>query len=145
MLKCNLGFAWISPLWRYCSISQNNFFSLLLLFELRKWQFFYCLSHQESSLYNIVGYFKKSFALSKKKVCIHTCISDFIIIANGSLYVTITHFVNYFLKYKNKHSYINSLKYARCWMLGAGALGQPRGMVWGGRREKCSGWGTHVY
>ena len=29
-------------------------------------------------------------------------------------------------------------------MLGAGALGQPRGMVWGGRREEGSGWGTHV-
>ena len=28
---------------------------------------------------------------------------------------------------------------------GAGALGQPRGMEWGGRREECSGWGTHVY
>ena len=25
---------------------------------------------------------------------------------------------------------------ARCWMLGAGALGRPRGMVWGGRREE---------
>ena len=31
------------------------------------------------------------------------------------------------------------------WMLGAGALGRPRGMVWGGRREEVSGWGTHVY
>ena len=31
------------------------------------------------------------------------------------------------------------------WMLGAGALGQPRGMVWGGRREEGSGWGTHIY
>ena len=30
-------------------------------------------------------------------------------------------------------------------MLGAGALGQPRGMLWGGRREEGSGWGTHVY
>ena len=30
-------------------------------------------------------------------------------------------------------------------MLGAGALRQPRGMVWGGRREEASGWGTHVY
>ena len=30
-------------------------------------------------------------------------------------------------------------------MLGAGALGQPRGMVRGRRREECSGWGTHVY
>ena len=30
-------------------------------------------------------------------------------------------------------------------MLGAGALGGPRGMVWGGRREEGSGWGTHVY
>ena len=35
--------------------------------------------------------------------------------------------------------------YARYWMLGAGALGQPRGMEWGGRREEGSGWGTHVY
>ena len=34
---------------------------------------------------------------------------------------------------------------ARYWMLGAGALGRPRGMVWGGRREEGSGWGAHVY
>ena len=31
------------------------------------------------------------------------------------------------------------------WMLGAGALGRPRGMVWGGKREEGSEWGTHVY
>ena len=29
-------------------------------------------------------------------------------------------------------------------MLGAGALGRLRGMVWGGRREEGSGWGTRV-
>ena len=29
--------------------------------------------------------------------------------------------------------------------IGAGALGRPRGMVWGGRREEGSGWKTHVY
>ena len=34
---------------------------------------------------------------------------------------------------------------AQYWMLGAGALGGPRGMVQGGRREEGSGWGTHVY
>ena len=34
---------------------------------------------------------------------------------------------------------------ARYWMLGAGALGRPRGMVWGWRREEGSGWGTQVY
>ena len=34
---------------------------------------------------------------------------------------------------------------ARYWMLGAGALGRPREMVWGGRRQEGSGWGTHVY
>ena len=34
---------------------------------------------------------------------------------------------------------------ARYWTLGAGALGRPRGRVWGGRREEGSGWGTHVY
>ena len=31
------------------------------------------------------------------------------------------------------------------WMLGAGALGQPRGIVQGGRRDGGSGWGTRVY
>ena len=30
-------------------------------------------------------------------------------------------------------------------MLGAGALGRPRGMVQGGRWEEGSGWGTRVY
>ena len=34
---------------------------------------------------------------------------------------------------------------AQYWMLGAGALGRPRGMVQGGRREDGSGWGTRVY
>ena len=34
---------------------------------------------------------------------------------------------------------------ARYWMLGAGALGRPRGMVRGGWREEGSGWGTRVY
>ena len=29
-------------------------------------------------------------------------------------------------------------------MFGAGALGRPRGMVRGRRREEGSGWGTHV-
>ena len=29
-------------------------------------------------------------------------------------------------------------------VLGAGALGRPRGMGWRGRREGVSGWGTHV-
>ena len=33
---------------------------------------------------------------------------------------------------------------ARYWMLGAGALGLPRGRVWGGRREEGSGW-EHRY
>ena len=35
-----------------------------------------------------------------------------------------------------------SMHDAGCWMLGAGALGQPRGRVWGGRREEGSGWGA---
>ena len=29
-------------------------------------------------------------------------------------------------------------------VLGADALGRPRGMRWGGRREQGSGWGTYV-
>ena len=31
------------------------------------------------------------------------------------------------------------------WMLGAGALGRPRGRIWGRRREEGSGWGAQVY
>ena len=34
---------------------------------------------------------------------------------------------------------------ARNWTLGAGALGQPRGMIRGGWRDGGSGWGTRVY
>ena len=34
---------------------------------------------------------------------------------------------------------------ARYWMLGAGALGRPRGIVGEGRREGGSGWETRVY
>ena len=29
-------------------------------------------------------------------------------------------------------------------VLGAGALGRPKGMGWGGMREGGSGWGTHI-
>ena len=29
-------------------------------------------------------------------------------------------------------------------VLGPGALGRPRGMGWGGRRERRSEWGIHV-
>jgi len=32
---------------------------------------------------------------------------------------------------------------ARYWMLGAGALGRPRGMVWGGRRRRVQD-GEHM-
>ena len=47
----------------------------------------------------------------------------------------------------NKHTTLplHDSKTTRYWMLGASALGQPRGMVWEGRREEGSGWGTHVY
>ena len=34
---------------------------------------------------------------------------------------------------------------ARYWMLGPVALGWPREMVWGGKREEGSGWGIRVY
>jgi len=34
---------------------------------------------------------------------------------------------------------------ARYRKLGAGALGRPRGMAQGGKKEEGSGWGTHVY
>ena len=34
---------------------------------------------------------------------------------------------------------------ARYWMLEAGALGRPRGMVQGERGEEGSGWGARVY
>ena len=35
-------------------------------------------------------------------------------------------------------------KYKEHFFLALGALGGPRGMEWGGRREEGSGWGTHV-
>ena len=50
----------------------------------------------------------------------------------------------------NTYNIINEMSHqsrfdARYWMLGAGALGWPRGMVWGRRREEGPGWWTHVY
>ena len=62
-----------------------------------------------------------------------------------SIFVTIIHIfqVNnmYNIIYEMNHQSTFNAWY---WMLGAGALGRPRGMVWGGRREEGSGWGAHV-
>ena len=52
------------------------------------------------------------------------------------------HWNMYNIMYETSHQ---SRFNARYWMLGAGALGRPRGRVWGGRREEGSGWGTQVY
>ena len=52
------------------------------------------------------------------------------------------HWNTYNIIYGTSHQ---SRFHARYWMLGASALGRPRGMVWGGRREEGSGWGTHLY
>ena len=46
---------------------------------------------------------------------------------------------------RNTMLYSQSRFDVRYWMLGAGALGRPRGRVWGGRRDEGSGWGTQVY
>jgi len=52
------------------------------------------------------------------------------------------HWNMYNIMYETSHQ---SRFDARYWMLGTGALGRPRGMVWGERREEGSGGGTHVY
>ena len=49
------------------------------------------------------------------------------------------------IMYEMSHQYRFDARY---WMLGAGALGRPRGMVWGGRREEGGERvqdGEHVY
>ena len=48
----------------------------------------------------------------------------------------------YNIIYETSHQSRFDVQY---WVLGAGALGRPRGMVQGGKREECSGWGTRVY
>ena len=72
--------------------------------------------------------------------------------------------VTIFSPNRKKHDYIEKIKakstkkiqkvrwvaspgsmHDRYWMLGAGALGRPKGMVRGGRKEEGSGWGTRVY
>ena len=52
------------------------------------------------------------------------------------------HWNMYNIIYETRHQ---SKFNAQYWMLGAGALGRPRRMVWGGKREEGSGWGTRVY
>ena len=51
------------------------------------------------------------------------------------------------LKHVNYHIETNRQSRFNAWyrVLGAGALGWPRGMGWGGRWEGGSGWGTHVH
>ena len=51
------------------------------------------------------------------------------------------------LKYVKYHVGNELPVQVRCTMLDAWGwcTGRPRGMVWGGRREEGSGWGTHVY
>jgi len=58
------------------------------------------------------------------------------------LYISISTIYMYNIMYETS---CQSRFDAQYWMLGASALGRPRGMVWGGRREEGSGWGTHVY
>ena len=55
--------------------------------------------------------------------------------------VIVTIFLNNII-YETSHQSRFDARYS---MLGAGALGRPRGMVWGGRWEEGSGWGTCVY
>ena len=52
------------------------------------------------------------------------------------------HWNMYNIIYETSHQSRFDIRY---WMLGAGAVGRPRGMVWGGRREEGSGWETRVY
>ena len=52
------------------------------------------------------------------------------------------HWNMYNVIYETSHPSRFDVQY---WMLGAGALGRPRGMVQGRRREEGSGWGTRVY
>ena len=49
------------------------------------------------------------------------------------------------LKGKMEKRKLQNVMRPRYWMLGASALGRPRGMVWGGRREEGSGWGAPLY
>ena len=49
----------------------------------------------------------------------------------------------YIISYKKRISSPGSMQDNR--KLGAGALGLPREMVWGGRWEEGSGWGTRVH
>ena len=67
-----------------------------------------------------------------------------------SLFYLSQSFLKYMVFYWNMYNIIyetsrQSRFDARYWMLGAGALGRPRGMVPGGKREEGSGWGTRVY
>ena len=46
----------------------------------------------------------------------------------------------YYLGWKRSPAQVGCMRQ----VLGPGALGRPRGIGWGGRREGGSGWGTHV-
>ena len=59
--------------------------------------------------------------------------------ANGN-YILVRKKENKYLMYNIMYEMSRQSRFdARYWMLGAGAMGRPRGMVWGGRREEGSG------
>ena len=89
-------------------------------------------SHSESCLFTLLTVsfvVQKLLSLIRSHLFIFACISN--ILGGGS-----------YIIYETSHQ---SRFDAQYWMLGAGALGRPRGMVQGGKREEGSGWGTRVY
>ena len=67
---------------------------------------------------------------------------DFRLYYKATVIKAVWHWSMYNIIYEMNHQ---SRFDAWYWMLGAGALGWPRGMVRGGQWEGGSGWGTRVY
>ena len=81
---------------------------------------------------------------SGKPLCYRTLVTAPIYIYNSYIYLLFIDFQKVFRRTTTEYVWQSRFD-ARYCMLGAGALGRPRGTEWGGRREEGSGWGTHVY
>ena len=129
----------------YSAIKKNTFESVLMRWMKLEPIIQSEVSQKEKHQYSILTHIYGTITLYVRQQKRHRCIEQsFGLCGRGRGWDDLGewHWNLYNIIYEmNRQSRFN----ARYWMLGAGALGWPRGMVWGGRREGDSAWGTRVY
>ena len=147
--RCPSVDEWIRKLWYiytmeyYSTIKKNSFESVLMRWMKLEPIIQSALCQKDKDQYNILTHIYGIFLLYAKQKKRHRCTEDFWTLWEKAR-------VGCFERTASKHVYYQrwnrSPAQVRCLrqVLGAGALGRPIGMEWGGRWERGSGWGLHV-